>query len=72
MEGKGYGFEKTSFCKTHDFFFNYFSKDFLENEFLKNCLEINRFFEQPYSNDDGSILNDLIYILRKRENRDGT
>jgi len=24
-----------------------------------------KLFEQPYSNDDGTVMNDLIYILRK-------
>ncbi|HOP64784.1 MAG TPA: class I SAM-dependent methyltransferase [Spirochaetota bacterium] len=65
MEGSGSGYEKTSFCKTHDFYFNYYTKDFLQEEFAANNLDLLKLFEQPYSNDDGTVMNDLIYILRK-------
>ena len=66
MMGKGYQFEIPSFSKGDEMFFNYYSKEFLEDCFNKNSLSIVQYSVQDYFNKDGSVLKDMIFFLQKK------
>lgn len=66
MMGKGYQYEIPSFSKGDEMFFNYYSKDFLEDCFNKNSLSILQYSVQDYLNKDGTVLKDMIFFLQKK------
>ncbi|MBP7479332.1 MAG: class I SAM-dependent methyltransferase [Spirochaetaceae bacterium] len=66
MMGKGYQYEIPSFSKGDEMFFNYYSKEFLEDCFNKNSLSIVQYSVQDYHNKDGSVLKDMIFFLQKK------
>lgn len=65
MEGNEFRFEKPSFCEDHKMFFNYYEESFLIRNFEENKLNIEKYFKQDYYNKDGSIMKDMIFILKK-------
>jgi SAM-dependent methyltransferase len=65
MMGRGYGYETTGFSGDEKIFFNYYSRNFLEGEFHLKGLDIISCREQDYRNPDGTILKDMIFILKK-------
>jgi SAM-dependent methyltransferase len=66
MKGEGFQFEVPSFSKGDEMFFNYFSREFLEEEFRRNDLDTVDYVEQNYNKASGTFLVDMIYILKKR------
>jgi len=66
MMGKGYQYEIPSFSKGDKMFFNYYSKEFIQDCFNKNSLSIVHYSVQDYHNMDGSVLKDMIYFLQKK------
>jgi len=66
MMGSGHRFEVPGFSDGDMFFFNYYSKEFLNIEFEKNDLMIEEYIEQDYMTKSDSILKDMIFILKKR------
>lgn len=65
MMGSGYGYEVPSFSKGDQMFFNYYTKEFLEETFAANSLGIISYSVQDYKNKDGSILKDMIFYVQK-------
>ena len=65
MKGSGFKYEVPSFSNGDEFFFNYYTNDFLEKEFTRRNLNKMEYIEQDYTNKNGSILKDMIYILKK-------
>lgn len=56
------GFESTSFSGDAEVYFNYYTRADLETMFETAGFRIEYFKRQPYTETDGSITNDLIFI----------
>lgn len=65
MMGSGYQFEIPGFSSGSEMFFNYYSKDFLMNEFISNGLNVLEYTVQDYVNKNGTTLKDMIFNLQK-------
>ncbi len=59
------GFETTSFSGKDKIYFNYFSQSFLVNAFLANGFNIRHLIRQNYSELDGKITIDMVFICQK-------
>lgn len=59
------GFERTSFSGNSEIYFNYHSRADLENSFAENGFEISHLKLQDYSEPDGHITTDMIFIGTK-------
>jgi ubiquinone/menaquinone biosynthesis C-methylase UbiE len=65
MIGTGHRYEVPSFSKGDKFFFNYYTIEFIEKNISRNKFEIEEKIIQDYVNKDGTIIKDMIYILKK-------
>lgn len=65
MMGSGSGYETTSFSGSHQMFFNYYTKDFLDGLFGRNALTVLEYTTQEYVVAGSPTLTDMIYILRR-------
>lgn len=59
------GFERTSFSGNSEIYFNYHSRVDLENSFAESGFEISHLKLQDYSEPDGHITTDMIFIGTK-------
>jgi SAM-dependent methyltransferase len=65
MQGRGGGFEKTSFGGERDFYFNYFEQAFLDATLAAAGFQILSYREQIYRQEHAPDLTDMIYLCRK-------
>lgn len=65
MQGRGGGFERTSFGGERDFYFNYFERTFLDDTLATAGFEVLSYREQLYRQPPAQDLIDMIYLGRR-------
>lgn len=65
MEGKGQGFEKTSFSED-EIFFNYYDRDYMRERLKHHNLELLEDLAEDYPEKDGSVTKDIFMFARRR------
>lgn len=65
MQGRGGGFERTSFGGERDFYFNYFERTFLDDTLASARFEVLSYREQLYRQANAPDLIDMIYLCRR-------
>lgn len=66
MEGTKCGFEKTSFGGSNNFFIHYHKKEDIQKFLESSGFAIEQTWALPYTESDGSITTDRIFICRKK------
>lgn len=65
MHGNGCKLEKTSFGGEYDFLIYYHNKNEIKEFISENAMEIIQEYELDYSEKDGTISKDIVFIARK-------